>query len=93
MWTPYHFVRYVALPVKVEGVTIPNSDGTFDIYINSTFSEQQQKEILHHELCHIRNDHFYMDKLPVCKLEKDADIISSLNMLVCYMEEEETAEI
>ena len=44
MWTPEYFVRYVELPLKVDGVTIPNNDGTFDIYINALHTEPHQKE-------------------------------------------------
>ena len=42
MWTPEYFVRYVELPLKVDGVTVPNDDGTFDIYINVLHPEVQR---------------------------------------------------
>ena len=32
------YVRLVSLPTRVEGVTLPNDDGSFDIYINSRLS-------------------------------------------------------
>ena len=73
MWTPEYFVRYIKLPAKVEGATVPNDDGTFDIYINSIFCEEKRAEILEHELRHIRKDHFYNDILPVCGMEKEAN--------------------
>ena len=59
MWTPDCFVRYIDLPLKVDGVTLPNDDGTFDIYINARHSAAHQGESLAHELWHITHDHFY----------------------------------
>lgn len=59
MWTPDYFLRYVDFPPGVEGVTVPNSDGTFDIYINARLGETRRQECLEHELRHIRRDHFY----------------------------------
>lgn len=53
------FVRLVALPLAVEGVTIPNDDGTFDVYINSNLPLERQGKVLVHELRHIKKDHFY----------------------------------
>ena len=76
MWTPDYFVRYVDLPSKVEGVTIPNSDGTFDIYINSVFCDARKQDILEHELRHIREDHFYNDILSIRKIEEEANGIA-----------------
>ncbi len=73
MWTPDYFVRLADLPAKVEGVTIPNDDGTFDIYINALFCEEKQQEILEHELRHIRRDHFYNDILPIQEIEREAN--------------------
>lgn len=59
MWTPDYFVRLVELPLTVEGCTVPNDDGSFDIYINSLLSGERQRAKLEHELNHIRLDHFY----------------------------------
>ena len=42
------YVRLVPLPVKVEGVTLPNEDGSFDVYINSRLSPARQQETLEH---------------------------------------------
>lgn len=65
-------MRLVALPPAVEGVTLPNSDGTFDVYINSTMSPERQRRVLDHELRHISRDHFYSER-PVEELEREAD--------------------
>ena len=66
------YVRLVPLPVKVEGVTLPNEDGSFDVYINSRLSPARQQETLEHELRHIRQEHFYLD-LDVERMERQAD--------------------
>lgn len=58
------FVRYLPFPIKVEGVTLPNSDGTFSVYINSNLSNKKQMLVFQHELDHIKKDHFY-DSDPV----------------------------
>ena len=73
MWTPDCFVRYAELPLSVEGVTVPNNDGTFDIYINSLLPAERQEETLAHELEHIHKDHFYNDIAPVQALEAEAE--------------------
>ena len=66
-----YYVRLIALPVRVEGVTVPNSDGSFSIYINSVLSEQKRSAVLEHELRHIRAEHFYLD-MPVENMEPQA---------------------
>ncbi len=53
-----YYVRLVAMPLGVHGVTVPNTDGSFDIYINSRLSLKQQEATLEHEKSHISRDHF-----------------------------------
>ena len=72
MWTPEYNVRYIDLPCRVDGVTIPNDDGTFDIYINARHNAEHQAESLTHELQHIMRNHFYDDIRPVTQLETEA---------------------
>lgn len=67
------FVYYIAFPYSIKGVTTPNRDGTFSIYINSTLPLAQQKAALRHELCHVRGDHFY-DGDGVAANEREADL-------------------
>ena len=67
-----YFVRIIALPPAVRGVTVPNDDGTFSIYINSLYSEGVQKKVLQHELEHLARDHFYKDE-PIARQEAEAD--------------------
>lgn len=67
------FIRLVKLPSdSVRAVTIPNDDGTFDIYINARLPEELQRKALEHELNHIRKDHFYNDD-PIWVNEEEAD--------------------
>lgn len=65
------FVRSVPLPEAVRAVTLPNDDGTFDVYINSCLPDECQQKALAHELEHIRKDHFYNDD-PVWLNEQEA---------------------
>ena len=67
-----YFVRQVPLPRKVEGVTIPNNDGSFDIYINSLLPPDRYEQVLEHELRHLRSEHFYLE-MPISHMERQAD--------------------
>ena len=67
----YIFVRMISLPGSVPAVTIPNNDGTFDVYINADLPELLQNRALEHELKHIRLDHFYNED-PVGQNEAEA---------------------
>ncbi len=65
------FIRPIDLPNAVRAVTIPNDDGTFDIYVNVNLPEELQRRAIDHELKHIRKDHFYNDD-PVWLNEQEA---------------------
>jgi len=67
-----HYIRLIELPIAVEGVSVPNNDGSFDIYINSRLSPAMQQAALEHELEHLRREHFYID-LPIDVMERQAD--------------------
>lgn len=66
-----YFVRLLPLPSSVEGVTLPNDDGTYDIYINSVLPLWRQQEALAHELAHIKKDHLYSED-PIRIIEAEA---------------------
>ncbi|NCB52201.1 MAG: hypothetical protein EOM54_10010 [Clostridia bacterium] len=53
-------------------MVVPNDDYTFDIYVNETFSEIRQREVIAHELEHIKRDHFYRE-IPITLKEAEAD--------------------
>ena len=91
------YVRLIPLPPKVEGVTLPNDDGSFDIYINSRLSPARQQETLEHELRHIRHGHFYLD-MPIDRMERQADgealnvvLHPPAGMIPCFDSEEALA--
>ena len=64
-------MRLVSLPRSVEGVVLPNSDNTFDIYINMDLAPERRQQVLAHEIRHIKGDHFY-DERPVWVDEAEA---------------------
>lgn len=91
------YVRLVSLPIRVEGVTLPNDDGSFDIYINSRLSPSRQQETLEHELRHIRHGHFYLD-MDIGRMERQADgealnvvLHPPAGMLPCFASEQALA--
>lgn len=73
MWTPDAYVRFVPLPLSVEGTTVPNPDGSCDIYINSEIARERQLEALKHEVGHVVRDHLYDDTKSLEDKEKEAD--------------------
>lgn len=62
-------VRLMDLPVP--GVTVLDSDGNYNVYINARLSYEERKKTLAHELRHIKNDHFFDDRA-VTIIEKEA---------------------
>lgn len=67
-----YFVRLIVLPKHINGVTVPNPDGTFEIYINANLCPKRQQEALQHELKHIKKDHFYDDVKSIETVENEA---------------------
>lgn len=51
-------VRTVDMPICIKGVTVPDINGTYNIYINAQYSIEMQNDILKHELRHIQNSDF-----------------------------------
>lgn len=52
-------LRFVNLPVSIGGYTILDSDGDYNIFINSRMSFEKQLKTYKHELTHIDNGDFY----------------------------------
>lgn len=67
------YIRTVKLPGSVRGVTIPNDDGTFNVFINSSLSPECSNDTLEHELNHIKKDHFHDDTKSIEAVETEAD--------------------
>ena len=72
MRIPDHYVRVVELPATVRGVSVPNDDGTFSVYINALYDDETRRQTLEHELAHLARDHFYRPE-PVAAQEAEAD--------------------
>lgn len=51
-------IRVIKLPTTIRGVTVPDSDGNYNIYINKNISHDMQIKTLIHESEHIKNDDF-----------------------------------
>ena len=66
------FVREIPMLPHIRGVTVPNDDGTFSIYINASLSAEARREALEHEIYHIRHDHLYQSELHVSSCENVA---------------------
>lgn len=68
-----YFVHLVPFPPgRIDGAVMPNDDGTFSIYIDANADEPHQRTALAHELQHIEQDHFYVEK-PISVIEAEAD--------------------
>ena len=53
-----NIVRIINLPLTIKGLTVPDADGNYNIYINYNLSYEAQIETLRHETEHINNDDF-----------------------------------
>ncbi len=69
------FIREMQLPMHIKGVTIPNGDGTFDVYINASLSDTAKRTTLRHELRHIKLDHFFKPSENIADEERLANAI------------------
>ena len=52
------FIRILDLPSTVKGVTVRDDDGNYNIYINSSLSEDARKRAIEHELKHVERGDF-----------------------------------
>jgi hypothetical protein len=52
------FVRYIALPPKIKGLTVQDSKGNYNIYLNSRLTYEANLETLQHELDHVAENDF-----------------------------------
>lgn len=64
-------VRLIGLPCKVNGFTVLDEDGNYNIYINEILSAEGQRTTLMHEIAHIKGNHFYLD-CPLALKEMEA---------------------
>lgn len=66
-------VRLIDLPHSVNGVTVLDEEGDYNVYINAKLSRDNRHKALNHELVHIKKSHFYTDKT-VQECENEANI-------------------
>ena len=69
-----YYVRMIELPINVKGVTVKNSDGSFDVYLNSLLCPEKVQEALIHEQNHVIKDHLYNDIKSIEAVEYEAII-------------------
>lgn len=64
-------VRLVPMPSGVEGFTLPDENGDYNVYISDRLDEEQRREAFLHELEHIADGHFYDDTKTVREKEEE----------------------
>ena len=52
-------IRVKELPATINGVTIKDDNGDYNVYINACISEDARAEAFRHEVAHIREGHFH----------------------------------
>lgn len=65
------FLRLASMPMTVKGVTIPDAEGDYTVFINDALCPETRKRVIEHEMAHIRQNHF-SDTLTVEDAERDA---------------------
>lgn len=66
-----NILRLAPLPPRINAVTVVDSNGDFNIYVNENLSSEEQRRAYDHELTHIKRSHFFSDK-PVSECEREA---------------------
>lgn len=51
-------IRYIDMPSTTKGMTIEDSDGFYNIYINASLSIGEQEEAIKHEIRHLERKDF-----------------------------------
>lgn len=70
-------IRLTMLPAKVNGVTVVDDNGDYNIYINSNLSGEALRRACKHELSHVAKNHHYEDGI-IAVFEKEAQSAISL---------------
>lgn len=80
------YIRGINLPFRVNGVTVVDSDGNYNVYVNNQLGHNAQLKTFQHELNHIKRKHFE-DFNPVIhnEIEADTRIIACNEIDVCYV--------
>ncbi|MBQ7638266.1 MAG: hypothetical protein IJS90_05155 [Clostridia bacterium] len=62
-------IREIVLPSAVRAFTLPDEQGDYNVYINSSLSDEQRKKSFQHELMHISRDDFYKRDMTAAEIE------------------------
>ena len=62
------FIRLTQLPGRVKAMTVVDENSDYNIYVNSTLSQDEMKKAYLHEIQHIEKKHFDQD-ISVAKAE------------------------
>lgn len=65
-------IRKIDLPIGVDGITVLDENGDYNIYLNARISYDAQGIAFRHEVEHIRQGHFYTYE-DIAKIEKQAE--------------------
>lgn len=52
-------IRKIDLPVGIDGITVLDENGDYNMYLNDRLSYDMQAEAFRHEVEHIKQGHFY----------------------------------
>lgn len=55
-------VRIIDLPITVNGMTVLDEEGDYNIYLNARLSGDAQAKAFRHEVEHIRSGDFYSEE-------------------------------
>ena len=67
------YIRGVALPGRVRGVTVKDDEDDYNVYINTQLCPETQRRAAAHEIKHIYQNHFY-NYAPVIINELEANV-------------------
>ncbi len=65
-------IRKIDLPVGVDGITVLDENGDYNVYLNDRLSYDAQVNAFRHEIEHIKQGHFYAYK-DIMVLEDQAE--------------------
>lgn len=54
-------IRELEFPITVEGVTVKDTNGDYNVYINALLPPEKKQAAIDHELAHIKLDHLYKE--------------------------------
>ena len=63
--------RVITLPDGVSAMTVVDENGDYNIYINAALTREAAECAMRHEMTHIRQGHFEVDR-SVTECEKEA---------------------